>query len=145
MLHMDTPNLEILQTFGLDTLPNLDVVVLGALELFDKTGIPTLDLGDYKIPLVLGSGNAAVTGRILFDDKNAIFADESTYKRKLENIKGIDGAILLSASGSKHAIALSQDLLSHGIETRLLTNNQEAPAKKYINDDNFFVFFFKFV
>ncbi|OGH90483.1 MAG: hypothetical protein A2479_04025 [Candidatus Magasanikbacteria bacterium RIFOXYC2_FULL_39_8] len=137
---MDTPNLEILQTFGLDTLPNLDVVVLGALELFDKTGIPTLDLGDYKIPLVLGSGNAAVTGRILFDDKNAIFADESTYKRKLENIKGIDGAILLSASGSKHAIALSQDLLSHGIETRLLTNNQEAPAKKYINDDNFFVF-----
>jgi len=131
---------ELLKTFDTISLPNLDVVTLGALELFAEDGIPELNLGDYRRPLVLGSGNAAVTGQVLFDNIDAVFADESTYKKKLENIDGIDGAILLSASGSKHAIALAKDLHERGIETRLLTNNVDAPAKQFIDEDKFFVF-----
>ena len=137
---MNTPNLEILKNFDISSLPNLDVVTLGALELFASQGVPTLDLGDYARPLVLGSGNAAVTGKILFDDKDAVLADESTYEKKLASAQGIDGAILLSASGSKHAVALAKDLRERGIETRLLTNNPDAPAKEHIDEDKFFVF-----
>ncbi len=133
-------NLEILQNFDINSLPNLDVVVWGALELFEQEGIPELHLGDYQRPLVLGSGNAAVTGKILFDDRDAIFADESSYQKKIESIKNIDGAILLSASGSKHAVTLAQDLKKRGIETRLLTNNVDAPAKEFIDTDKLFVF-----
>jgi len=137
---MATPSKNILDTFDISSLPNLDTVVLGALELFAEKGIPELHLGNYKRPLVVGSGNAAVTGRILFDDSDAVLADESTYTNKLKNIEGIDGAILLSASGSKHAVNLAKDLTSRGLETRLLTNNQNAPAKEFFDQDKLFVF-----
>ena len=137
---MNATNLETLKTFDLTSLPNLDVVTLGALELFASEDLPELNLGNYKRPLVLGSGNAAVTGKILFENTDAVLADESTYAGKLDNISGIDGAVLLSASGSKHAITISQDLKKRGIETRLLTNNIDAPAKEFIDEDKFFVF-----
>lgn len=137
---MNTPNLETLKTFDLNSIPNLDVVTLGALELFEQEGIPELHLGNYKRPLVVGSGNGAVTGKILFDDSDAVLADESTYEKKLASISGIDGAILISASGSKHAVTLAQDLKKRGIETRLLTNNPQAPAREFIDADKFFVF-----
>lgn len=133
-------NLEILKNFDIDSLPDLDVVVLGALELFMEQGIPELHLGDYKRPLVLGSVNAAVTGEILFDDKDVVLADESSYQKKIKSIKNIDGAILISASGSKHAVSLAKDLRERGIETRLLTNNVDAPAKEFIDEDKVFVF-----
>jgi hypothetical protein len=133
-------NIEILKTFDINSIPSLDIVTLGALELFEERGIPELHLGNYNRPLVVGSGNGAVTGKILFDDSDAVLADESTYEKKLASISGIDGAILISASGSKHAITLAKDLKSRGIETRLLTNNPSAPAKEFIDDDKFFVF-----
>ena len=66
-------------------LPYLDKVVIDALNLFKKSKLPKLNL-KYKRPLVLGSGNAAVTGRIIFADKDAIFADEGNYKQKLKAI-----------------------------------------------------------
>lgn len=133
-------NLETMQTFTLKNIPNLDVAVLGTLELFENNNLPKLNLGKYKKPLVVGSGNGAVTGKILFDGQDVVLADESNYKLKLKNIKDIDGAILISASGSKHAITLAQDLKKRKIETILLTNNPDAPAKKYIDSDKFFVF-----
>ncbi len=137
---MSQTPLETMRTFTSDALPNLDIAVLGALELFTTQRIPSLELGDYKRPLVVGSGNAAVTGRILFKDKDAVLADESTYKEKLESLDTIDGAILLSASGSKHAIEIAETLRKHNIETRLLTNNAGAPAKEFIDEDKFFAF-----
>ncbi|HBU06599.1 MAG TPA: hypothetical protein DEB09_00775 [Candidatus Magasanikbacteria bacterium] len=137
---MQNKNLQTMQTFTLKNLPNLDVAVLGALELFTETKIPELNLKKYKKPLVVGSGNGAVTGKILFDGEDVVLADESNYKLKLKKIKDIDGAILISASGSKHAITLAQDFKKRKLETVLLTNNPDAPAKKYIDPDKFFVF-----
>lgn len=132
--------LEIMRSFDESSLPNLDIAVIGALELFSQKGLPKLELGTYKRPLVVGSGNAAVTGRILFKDEDAVLADESTYLHQLETIDDIDGAILISASGSKHAIEIAEELQERGIETRLLTNNPGAPAKEFIDDDKFFAF-----
>jgi len=119
---------------------NLDEAVIKALDLFIKQGLPKLSLGKYQRPLVVGSGNAAVTGKILFANKDAVLADESNYQLKLKAVKNIDGAILISASGGKHAIDLAQNLQKRKINTRLLTNNPDAPAKKYIKPKNFFVF-----
>jgi len=133
-------SLETLKKFGIEDLPNLDVCVLGALELFAEMGLPSLELGNYKRPLVLGSGNAEVTGRIIFEGSDAVFANESTYEEKLKAVQSIDGAILISASGGKHAIGIAKRLKKSGIECRLLTCNQEAPAKEYIDSDNVFVF-----
>ena len=121
-------------------LINLDECVINALELFIDKGVPKLNLGYYKRPLVLGSGNAAVTGKLLMEDKDAVFANESNFKQKLKAVKKIDGAILISASGTKHAPIIAKELKKRKIETRLLTCNPDAPAKKFIKPNNVFVF-----
>ena len=118
-------------------LPYLDKVVIDALNLFKKSKLPKLNL-KYKRPLVLGSGNAAVTGRIIFADKDAIFADEGNYKQKLKAIKNIDGAILLSASGGKHAPIIAKDLKKRKIETVLITNNPNAEANQFVKKSFFY-------
>ena len=73
----------------------LDECVLSALQLFIAEGIPELHLGSYDRPLVVGSGNAAATGRIIMEGSDAVFADEGTYR---DNLDIVDGAILISAS-----------------------------------------------
>ncbi|MFZ2189335.1 MAG: hypothetical protein WA057_00160 [Candidatus Magasanikiibacteriota bacterium] len=133
-------NLQTMQNFTLKNIPNLDVAVMGALELFISQGVPKLNLGNYKRPMVVGSVNAFFTGKILFENSDAILANESDYKQKFENIKGIDGIILISASGDKHAIEMARFFKEKNIETRLLTNNPKAPAKEYLDDDKVFVF-----
>ncbi|MBL7055220.1 hypothetical protein ISS05_05685 [Candidatus Woesearchaeota archaeon] len=118
-------------------LPDLDKVVLDALNLFRKSKLPKLNV-KYKRPLVLGSGNAAVTGRIIFANKDAVFADEGNYKQKIKAIKNIDGAILISASGGKHAPIIAKDLKKRKIETILITNNPTAEANKFVKKTYFY-------
>ncbi len=112
-------------------LVDLDSCVLSALELFSKEKLPRLSLGPYKRPLVVGSGNAAVTGRILFEDKDAVYADEGSYLEKLKAVRAIDGCVLFSASGGKHAPIIAREVRRRGKEVRLITNNPDAPAAKY--------------
>lgn len=113
-------------------LINLDQCVLNALHLFTKTKLPPISF-NFKRPLVVGSGNALVTGKIVFEDKDAVFADEGDYKEKLKIIKNIDGAILISASGGKHAPIIAKELKKRKIKTILLTNNPDALARPYID------------
>ncbi len=120
-----------------DKIIDLDRCVIEALELFDRTKLPKVDV-KFKKPLVVGSGNAAVVGKILFGDREAVFADESNYLNKLKNIKGIDGCILISASGGKHAPVIAKKTKKFGIKTILFTNNEDALAKKYV--DKIYVF-----
>lgn len=119
-------------------LIDLDECVINALELFKRTPLPRLDLSEFKKPLVLGSGNAAVTGRVMFSDREAVFADEGNYKRKLAAVSGIDGAVLISASGGKHAPVIAEDLSGKNIKTILLTNNPDAPAARYADETHVF-------
>ena len=119
---------------------NVDVGVINALGLFIKQGVPVLDRGCFKNPLVVGSGNAAETGKIIYEDVDAVSASESSYERELEARPSIDGAILISASGGKSSIAIAENLKKRGLETKLLTCNSDAPAKKFIEDKNVFIF-----
>jgi len=98
---MNHKNIDTLTKFTLDIIPGLDVAVLGALELFQKEKLPELNTKKYKRPLVVGSGNAEATGRIIFEDTDAVFASESNFESKLKHIPDIDGVILISASGGE--------------------------------------------
>ncbi len=109
-------------------LINLDECVLNALDLFIKKGLPAFPTIDFKRPLIVGSGNAAVTGRILFRETDAVFADESDYTQKLKAIPAIDGAVIISASGGKHAPIIATELKSRGLKTILLTNTKDSKA-----------------
>lgn len=137
---MKTDNLETLKNFDIRSLPDLDVVTLGALELLGGTTLPQVDFAQFKRPLVVGSGNAAVTGKLLFSEVDAVFGDESSYKEKLDSIDTIDGAVLISASGSKHAVGIAEELAKRSVPTILLTNNRDAPAKSVVGGTRTFVF-----
>jgi len=100
---MDSDAINTLNTFTIDNIPNLDVAVIGALDLFSATALPKININAYQKPLIVGSGNAEATGRIMFRNNDAVFASESDYESKLENISTIDGVVIISASGGKHA------------------------------------------
>ncbi|MBI4159984.1 hypothetical protein HY504_02360 [Candidatus Wolfebacteria bacterium] len=137
---MENKHIAILNAFTVDTLPDLDVAVLGALELFQKEKLPAIDLSMYKRPLVVGSGNAEATGRIIFEDTDAIFASESNFRNKLEYIPDIDGVVLISASGGKHAPIIAEYAGKAGKDVVLITNNSAAPAKEFVAGDKVFLF-----
>lgn len=117
-----------------DALIDLDVCVLEALDLFTRRRPPRVRI-PFRRPLVVGSGNAAITGRILFRGKDAVFANESDYTQWLQ---GIDGAVILSASGGKHAPIIARELQRRRIPAILLTNNPAAPAAPLVTKTHVF-------
>ncbi|MBI2451726.1 hypothetical protein HYV50_01450 [Candidatus Pacearchaeota archaeon] len=128
---------ETMQSFGLKNIPDLDICVLGALELFSSAKIPKIEV-PYKKPLIVGSGNAEATGRILFEERDAVFASESNFEEKLKNIDSIDGAVLISASGGKHAPIIAKTSREFRKKVTLITNNPDALAKEH--SDKVFLF-----
>ncbi len=133
---MNYPHIQTLETFTLDSLPDLDIAVLGALELFQKTPLPKMDLSLYKRPLVVGSGNAEATGKILFRDVDAVFASESDFEEKLQHIENIDGIVLLSASGEKHAPIIAKAAKKYGKHVTLITNTPNSSASKELDHEH---------
>lgn len=125
-----------LETFDIKTLPNLDVVVLGALELFEQEPLPTIDISAYKHPLVVGSGNAEATGRIIFESADAVFASESNFEEKLKNIPSIDGVVLISASGGKHAPIIAKRARELSKHVTLITNTPNSPARTELDNQH---------
>jgi len=119
--------------FDKKELIGLDECVFNALNLFMSRKLPKLDLPKWKRPLVVGSGNALVTGEIMFDGQDAVFADEGNYEHKLKTVRGIDGAVLISASGGKHAPIIARTLKKRRLKSILLTNNPDAEASKFVS------------
>ena len=124
---------DILKSFDLSNIPDLDVAVLGALELFQEVILPTIDTSAFKHPLVVGSGNAEATGRILFQNNDALFASESTFEEKLKTVPGIDSVVLLSASGGKHSPRIAKIAKKFGKKVILLTNTPHSPASRELD------------
>lgn len=137
---MRHPNIDILKSFEENCLPDLDVCVLAALELYMEERLPEFDPALVKRPLVIGSGNAALAGRILFEDRDAVFADESSYIEQLAAYPDIENVVLISASGGKHATIIAKDLSKKKKNLWLLSNNPKAPAREFIHDAQEFLF-----
>ncbi len=115
---------------------NLDKSVLVALDFFSQNRPPQLDLENFSLPIVIGSGNAYNTGTILFSDKAAVFADESNFKKMIESYKPVIDkglmrqAIVISASGEKDSVWEVELAKKYGLETTLLTCSADSSATK---------------
>lgn len=132
---------EILETFDERSLPDLDAAVLGALEFFEKTPLPEMPFSNLPKPLVVGSGNAAVVGRLLFDEAEARFADESTYERVLAiHRNNIESAVVISASGGKDAVRIAETFKKEKMLAWLITTNADASAREYLEPERVLVF-----
>lgn len=116
--------LKIMEEFGLEDIPSLDTAVLAALELFSEEELPEIKIPDGKI-LVVGSGNAAHAGRIIFRDTDAILGTESSY---LDKLPKVDSVVLISASGGKHAPEIAEHSLRVGKKVALFTCNPKPRA-----------------
>lgn len=130
---MAQANLDTLNNFDINSLPNLDTAVLGALEMLAGQDLPKIDVDKYKRPLVAGSGNAEATGRIIFGDSAAVFASESSVDDKLKNITDIDEVVIVSASGGKHAPIIASKAKAAGKHVTLITSTANSPAAKALN------------
>jgi hypothetical protein len=134
---MDRENETLLETFDEHTLPDLHTVVLGALEHFSHEALPSFEWEGGRT-LVLGSAGAAATGKMLFPN-TVQYADESTYRDALAT-GTYDRAVIISASGGKHAVEMAAACEEAVLETWLVTNNPAAPARAHLKEENVRVF-----
>lgn len=132
-------NLEIMESFDENNLPSLKTTVLWALELFIKKWLPNITFRDFKYPLIVWSWNAIVTWKILFEKKDAIFADENNYKNALK--KNIDGVFLFSASGGKHAPIIAKEVMKHNLPIQVITCTKWSQVEELVWKDNVIVTF----
>lgn len=115
-------------------IPFLDEIVLRTMDFFANNPPPTFNPSDYKLPFVIGSGNAYNTGVIIFSNQAAIFADESNLKTLLpafeDAIKSklITQAVVLSASGRKDSVWEIELAKKYGLHTTLITTKAESAA-----------------
>ncbi|MDD5084036.1 MAG: hypothetical protein PHT88_03865 [Candidatus Moranbacteria bacterium] len=120
----------------MNTIANLDEIVLQTIDFFNQNRPPKIDLDSYSFPFVIGSGNAYNTGTILFSGRAAIFADESNFRTMIEAYrpaidKGlITQAIVISASGEKDSVWEVELAKKYGLKTTLLTCNADSSAAK---------------
>jgi len=120
-------------------IKSLDEIVLAALDFFSKNEAPRLEVSQFKFPLVVGSGNAYQTGKIIFGNRSAIYATESDFEAvlkqydKLIKDKTITEAIIISASGEKDSVWELELAKKSGLKTTLLTCSPESSAAKIAN------------
>lgn len=117
-------------------LPNLNEVVLAALDFFVKNKPPRLNLHRFHLPIVVGSGNAYNTGLAIFGSQPAIIASESNFKQTLKNYqilikkKLMVNAIIISASGEKDSVWEIQLAKKYKLKTILLTCAGDSSASQ---------------
>lgn len=120
----------------MQTLPNLDEIVVKTLDFFSTHQPASFDVDAYHFPFVVGSGNAYNTGTILFSDRSAVFADESNFRSMIKAYQPaidqglITEAVVISASGEKDSVWELELAKAYGLKTILLTCNADSPASK---------------
>lgn len=111
-------------------LDYLDTTVQKTLEFFGtQEKIMKIDTDAFQSPLVLGSGNAIETGKILFRKKPALFASESDATEKI-TLPQVNEVVVISASGSKHAPYLVKLAEDAGKPTHLISSTPDSEAAK---------------
>lgn len=117
-------------------LPNLNESLLSALQFFQKSPVPEFINLDSGMKIIVGSGNAYNTGKIIFNDQVALFANESNFKSILKSSKGlieqkvIKEVIVISASGEKDAVWEVEAAKENELNTILMTCSPDSRAAK---------------
>ncbi|MBP9758295.1 hypothetical protein KBD45_01260 [Candidatus Dojkabacteria bacterium] len=124
-----------LETFDEQDLPSLREVVLGALELFIKNGMSDVKIEDFKKPVIVGSGNAIASAKIIYANKDCIFADENNFEEAFKR-DGVDGVVIFNASGAKHGPIIAKAAVERGMKTQLVTCAKNSPAEQIVGSTN---------
>lgn len=119
-------------------LPTLDAIVLDTLDFYEnQENLPMLDVEKFHFPLVLGSGNAIETGKIVFRKNPALFASESDASDKIA-LEAVKEVVIISASGEKHAPILTQSAKEAHKKTFLISSKVGSTASKIADESLIF-------
>ena len=118
-----------------NNLPDLNEVVLWALELFIENWIPEIKIPKFNKWVIVWSWNALETWKVIFENSDVIFADENNYKEAMRR-NWVDYVLILSASGWKHAIETAKEAKKLWLKTELITCNHNSEAEKIIWKEN---------
>lgn len=117
-------------------IPSLNENVLKALDFFIANPPVKLDLGQFKMPFVVGSEGAYFTGRHLFSGRSAIHANESNFKDLTDSYSDViknglvKDAVIISASGEKDAIWEIDYAKRNNLRAALLTCSPESAGAR---------------
>jgi hypothetical protein len=137
-IHQETKKeIEIKKKDNKTELKNLSEVVIDALKLHSSYDLPEIKFEELSKWLVIASGNALPTGKIIFNDKNALFADETQYKSIIEKDPSIEGVMVISASGKKHSPIIISNLKDKK-KTFLLTCDEKSDAAIMLDENRVF-------
>lgn len=120
-------------------LDYLDTIALETAHFFawEKENIKPIDIDSFSSPLVLGSGNAIETGKILFRKKPALFASESDAVEKIV-LDQVREVMVISASGGKHAPYLVNLAKENAKITHLISSTRDSAAAQIA--ENVYIF-----
>ncbi len=136
---MNTDYLNRMMTFTEENIPTLDEVVMGALAYLEALELPSIRVNKHTRPLVVGSGNALQTGKILFKGTDAVFVEEGNFTETIA--RGFyDAVYIVSASGNKHARTLAEEATTSGIPVYLITSTADSPASTFLPKEHVFVY-----
>ena len=123
-------------TMQLDTLDQTVLKGLDFLAEVQANGkLPEFDEHEFKRPLCIGSGLSDTTLRKMYNNVDAVFANESDYEAAYQRVKGsIDQVVILSISGGKHSPSIAEWAKGEGLHTRLLTCNPQTPVLDVVDD-----------
>lgn len=105
-------------------IPSLNESLIDGLDFLECKKLPNFKIKKKEKTLVLASGNALVTGKILFQGENVVYGNEDNYSKLLG--RSWDNVILISASGKKHFVNI---LKKAGNKSVILTTNPDLKGK----------------
>jgi hypothetical protein len=124
-----------------DKIEKLDYYALKTLENLPGWKFPDLIIPKSGRNIFLGSGDAANTGKIFAQYLSGCALNVSNYQIFFENGPARDSDIyIVNASGGKDGLKMAEWLTKKNWQPKLLTNNPEPPAGKFLKASDIFVF-----
>jgi len=123
-------------------IKHLDYFVIKTLNHLEGWKYPKLKIEKSDSNVFLGSGNAGNVATLFAEKFNGIYLNASNYKRFFEKTikKDFASINIINASGGKDGVNMASFLSEKGFSSNLITCNKNAPAKKFIKEENVFVF-----
>ena len=125
----------------MEKIEKLDHYVIKTLEGLPEWKYPDLKITKSERNIFMGSGDAANTARIFAQILGGHALNVCNYQIFFENEPGRDSDVyILNASGGKDGLKMAQWLTERNWHPKLLTNNPEPPAGKFLRPEDIFVF-----
>lgn len=119
----------------------LDFYAAKALQDLSGWKYPESKIEKSGLNVFVGSGDAANTGKIFAQILGGQALNVSNYRLFFQNVPDPDSRIyIVNASGGKDGLKMAEWLTENNWHPKLLTNNPEPPAGKFLRPKDIFVF-----